>query len=105
MNETILKNEERDFIKEHLLTIEDVTEDILEKMNKDEGIIITTESGKVINIDPVWATEENERDCWYVRIYKSYEEYANVVNYYFWDCILMNDLSVNHIKDYINEAQ
>lgn len=94
-------NEAREFIKEHLLTINDITEDILEKMEEWEGIIITTESGKIIDIDASWAECDGMEDCWIVRIYNSYEQYIECGYVEFYDSVRMKDFTVEHIIRYM----
>ena len=71
----INKNESKEFIKEHLLTTDDITDNILKDMYADEGIIITTENGRIIDIDASWSECDEYEDCWNVRVYESYEEY------------------------------
>ena len=95
------KNEERDFINEHLLAIEDIPANILEMMDEGEGIIITTENGKIIDIEAVWSEDDKYEDCWNVKIYESYEEYSKCGNNYFLDSVSMKDFTVNHIKSYM----
>ena len=94
------ENEQNKFIREHLMTVNDVAEDIIEKINNDEGIIIVTEDGRVIDIDAVWSEDDRYEDCWDVKIYKSYEEYCNF-KYYYNDSMRMKDLTINHIKRYV----
>lgn len=96
------ENEKREFINKHLLKIEDITEDILKQMDKAEGIIITTENGKIIDIDAVWSTDDEYEDCWEIRIYESYEDYVGCSHYNFWDSVCMEDFTVNHIKSYMS---
>ena len=95
------ENEKKGFIKEHLFKIEDITEDILEKIENDEGIIIVTENGSVIDIDAVWSENDNYEDCWVVKIYSSYEKYCDVLGYHYYDSMRMSDLTINHIKNYM----
>ena len=94
-------NWENEFMKEHLLTVNDVTENIIEKMKKDEGIIITTENGKVIDIDAVWDLDNQGADCWNVRVYESYEQYVKCGYVFLWDSVFMDDFTINHIWKYM----
>ena len=89
------------FIKEHLLTDNDITEDILKQMSEGEGIIITTENGKIIDIDASWAECDGYEDCWNVRVYESYEQYAKCGYTVLWDSVRMIDFTINHILNYM----
>ena len=95
------EKEAKGFIKEHLLTVNDITEDILEQMNKDEGIIITTEKGRIIDIDASLSECEGYEDCWNVKVYESYEQYIKCGYTILWDSVRMIDFTIEHIKNYM----
>lgn len=94
------ENGKKEFIKKHLLEIENVTEDILKEIDNGKGIIITIKDGRVIDINAVWSDDDRYKDCWDIKIYKSYEEYCNF-EYYYDDNVIMEELTINHIKNYM----
>ena len=95
------RNEAKEFIKEHLLTMDDITDNILKDMYADEGIIITTEDGKIIDIDAVWSEDNKHKDCWNVRVYKTYEQYVRYGYVDLWDSVTMEDFATDHIRNYM----
>ena len=96
------ENEKKEFIKKHLLEIENVTEDILKEIDNGEGIIITMKDGRIIDISAVWSDDDIHKNCWDIRIYKSYEEYCHC-EYYYDDNMTMEELTINHIKNYMRQ--
>lgn len=90
-----------EFINEHLLTTNDITEDIIKRMEEDEGIIITTEKGRIIDIDASWAECEGYEDCWNISVYESYEQYIKCGYTVLWDRVRMKDFTINHICSYM----
>lgn len=92
--------EKEEFIKKHLLVVENITEDIIEKIDNDEGIIITTKNGRIIDISAVWCNDDKCEDYWDIRIYKSYKEFCDM-EYDDIDSVLINELTINHIKRYM----
>ena len=70
-------------------------------MVENEGIIITTENGRIIDIDASWSECDGYEDCWNVRVYDSYEQYIKCGHVDLWDSVCMEDFTINHILNYM----